>query len=254
MGGKTISTAHVIRELAEGNRVDQWAVLRARLLDLFIGDWDRHEDQWQWGDYKTEQGREYYPIPRDRDQVFFKAEGLLPTLAALPWLQPKFQRFGPKLTHVNGAMFNARYFDRLFMNELSQEDWLTEVTHLQTALTNRVLEQAIGQLPMPARVVSGKWLLETLKVRRGWLRQKAMTYYRFLVKRVDIQGSNKTNLIRVEALDDQRVTVSVFKLSKDGTPMQQIYYRVFDERVTRELRLYGQKGNDRFEVSGSRKV
>ncbi|MDQ6813522.1 MAG: hypothetical protein M3040_07300 [Bacteroidota bacterium] len=30
------------------NRVDQRLVLRARLLDILMGDWDRHEDQWLW--------------------------------------------------------------------------------------------------------------------------------------------------------------------------------------------------------------
>src|SRR5436309_464845 len=30
------------------NRVDSRAFLAARLMDVFIGDWDRHQDQWRW--------------------------------------------------------------------------------------------------------------------------------------------------------------------------------------------------------------
>ncbi|WP_338869190.1 BamA/TamA family outer membrane protein [Spirosoma sp. SC4-14] len=254
--GKTISTAKVIDALADDNdnRVDQRALLRARLLDLLIGDWDRHEDQWRWGIRKTDTGREYYPIPRDRDQVFFRADGLLPTLAALPWIQPKFQGFGPKLANVKGAMFNARYVDRLFLSELSAEDWLTEITDLQTVLTDSVLQRAIDQLPPPVRSITGERLLKTLKIRRGWLLREAMTYYRFLAKKVDIPGSDKTELFRVENLKDNKVAVSVFKVTKNNTVAQRMYYRVFDAAVTREICLYGQKGDDRFEVSGSQKV
>ena len=47
----TKSTAKVIDKLIDDskNHVDQEAVLRARLLDMMIGDWDRHFDQWRFG-------------------------------------------------------------------------------------------------------------------------------------------------------------------------------------------------------------
>ena len=46
----TKSTAKVIDKLIDDskNHVDQEAVLRARLLDMMIGDWDRHFDQWRF--------------------------------------------------------------------------------------------------------------------------------------------------------------------------------------------------------------
>ena len=51
---------------------DQDQVLRSRLFDIWIGDWDRHDDQWRWASFKDKNGFTYYqPIPRDRDQIFF---------------------------------------------------------------------------------------------------------------------------------------------------------------------------------------
>ena len=41
------------------------------ILDLFIMDFDRHEDQWQWGSIDKDKGKTYFPIPRDRDQAFY---------------------------------------------------------------------------------------------------------------------------------------------------------------------------------------
>jgi hypothetical protein len=39
------------------NEVDQHALLRARILDMFVMDLDRHEDQWQWGAVDKEKGK-----------------------------------------------------------------------------------------------------------------------------------------------------------------------------------------------------
>ena len=49
---KIINTDKVIKSLAadNDNYVDQKFVLKNRLFDLFIGDWDRHDDQWNSGD------------------------------------------------------------------------------------------------------------------------------------------------------------------------------------------------------------
>jgi hypothetical protein len=250
--GKSISTTKVLDALENDNdnRVDQRAVLRARMLDLFIGDWDRHEDQWRWGSRKTPTGKEYYPIPRDRDQVFFRVGGILPAIAALPWIQPKFQGFTDKLSNVNGFMFNARYVDRMFLNGLDVKDWIAEITDLRDALTDDVLQRAIQQLPDTIRQESGNRLLETLKIRRGWLLEKGLAYYRFLAKSVDVPGSDKTERFRIEQRSDDEVVVSVVKIAKDGSVGQQLYNRVFSASVTNEIRLYGQKGNDRFEVTG----
>ena len=251
-GETSISTPKLLDALTDDNDnvVDERAVLRARMLDLLMGDWDRHEDQWRWGSHKTATGHTFYPIPRDRDQVFFRAEGVLPALAALPWIQPKFQPFGPRLSNVNGSMFNARFVDRLFLHGLSAGDWLTELTTLQAVMTDSVLQEAINQLPVAIRQQSGQQLLKTLKIRRGWLLTEGMTYYRFLAEAVDIPGSDKTELFQIDVPDDDHVAVSVFKISKHGETHQRLYHRVFEASVTQEIRLYGQNGNDRFEMRG----
>ncbi len=48
------NTDDVIKKMLEDNRykVDQRSFIRARIFDWFINDWDRHEDQWAWGERK----------------------------------------------------------------------------------------------------------------------------------------------------------------------------------------------------------
>lgn len=47
---KTISTQELLKELQKSpnNQLTQISVLKARLLDMLIADWDRHEDQYKW--------------------------------------------------------------------------------------------------------------------------------------------------------------------------------------------------------------
>jgi hypothetical protein len=69
---KVYSTTKLLSRLYADNdhRINEHEVLRARLFDMLIGDWDRHDDQWRWLAKKGEKGMIYYPLPRDRDQVF----------------------------------------------------------------------------------------------------------------------------------------------------------------------------------------
>jgi hypothetical protein len=46
------------------NQVDEYFVLRSRLFDMMIGDWDRHEDQWLWAQFNMPDGKKVFrPIP-----------------------------------------------------------------------------------------------------------------------------------------------------------------------------------------------
>ena len=53
-------------------------ISRRRLFDMLIGDWDRHQDQWRWIEFKENGKKVYRPMPRDRDQAFsIMADGFL---------------------------------------------------------------------------------------------------------------------------------------------------------------------------------
>src|SRR6185295_17290514 len=66
------------------HRVDGEAMLRARLLDMLIGDWDRHHGQWRFAVNEDDDGvKVYTPIALDRDQAFAEYEGALLWLAKL---------------------------------------------------------------------------------------------------------------------------------------------------------------------------
>lgn len=251
---KVYSTAKVLEKLQEDhdNRVDQPAVVRARLFDFFIGDWDRHEDQWRWASFEQESGRGklYRPIPRDRDMTFFVNQGVIPNIASRRWIMPKIQGFDEGLRDVAGFNFNARYFDRTFLTELSLADWQAAARELQQRLTDETITAALQQLPAPVYQMRGEKLAALLRARRQRLVQDAIAYYQFLARAVDVVGSDKREFFEVVRQDNEHTRVTVYKISKENERKQTLYHRVFKTHETREVRLYGLAGDDVFTVRG----
>ncbi|ALJ01297.1 hypothetical protein DC20_07665 [Rufibacter tibetensis] len=247
------NTGKVLKKVQESPKttVNQRRVLRARLLDMVLGDWDRHEDQWHWQEEKGAQGTAFVPVPRDRDQVFTLTSGIVPKVASCKWLMPRFQGFHEEVRDINGFNFNARYFDRLFLHELNDQDWKAEIESVQAALTDQVIETAVRQMPAVIYALSGEEIMQKLLSRRNLLEQEALKYYRFLSKEVDVPASDKGEVLQVHYAQGGAVEVKLFKKAKDGSNGPVLYQRVFLPKVTQEVRLYGRGGKDEFLVTGN---
>ncbi|GAB3295318.1 BamA/TamA family outer membrane protein [Hymenobacter tenuis] len=236
------------------NQVDQRELVRARLFDVLVADFDRHEDQWRWMAYaQPTDGLLLRAVPRDRDQAFFVNQGVLPNLASRNWAVPAVQGFDGHLRNVNTFMFSARYFDRSFLTETTREDWLSIAQDLKSRLSDAVLEKAIRQLPDSVYQLSGPSIISKLKTNRDALPAYAAQYYRFLARHVDITGSDQDEFFQVERLDDQHTRVRMYQGNpspQEPTTRQPLYDRTFLTEETQEIRLYGLGGQDRMEVTG----
>lgn len=250
---KSYNTLKVYEKLQDdhSNRIDQKAVLQARLLDLFIMDFDRHEDQWRWK--ITEEGKDeiYSPIPRDRDQAFFINNGFIPGFISRPWIAPQLQGFRAKAKNINRFNFNPRYFDRAFLNELSEEDWTKQATAFVELMTDAVIEKAIRAQPPEIFQYSGQWIIDQLKERRKYLVKEALQYYHFLAKEVDIAGSDKKEVFDITRNDDGSVKLLVYAMKKSGDTGAVVYNRTFKFDETKEIRVYGMGDEDRFVIHGN---
>jgi hypothetical protein len=233
------------------NRVDQKIVLRARLLDMLLGDWDRHEDQWRFERIKDSTGTTFEPVPRDRDQVYDNAYGLLPWIVSRHLLMAKFQSYGDHIRSISRWNLNARNFDRYFLTGLNEQDWKTEIAYVQKNLTDQVITNAIKLMPDTIFKLSGNEIIHKLIARRNVLEQQALSYYRFISKTVQIAASDKREYFDITNAPDGKVAVTIHKLKKDGSKEQVIYDRTFDPAVTNEIRLYGMDGKDIFALHGN---
>ncbi len=233
------------------NRVDQPTVLRARLLDMLLGDYDRHEDQWRWVRTETAKGSLYEPVPRDRDHVFYKPSGALPWALSRHIFKANVQGYSDHIRSITRWNDKARDFDRYFLNELNEDDWKTQIAYVQAHLTDELLTSALMRLPPNIYQLSGPAITRNLLARRNNLARQALRYYRFLAKTVTIAGSDKREHFEVAHEAGGRLRITSTKLKKDGTSGAVLYQRTFDPAVTHELRLYGQGGGDSFVVTGT---
>ena len=245
---RSYSTDDLVLELAKDNdnHVDQIAVLKARLLDMFIMDFNRHEDQWLWAKGDTGKGKLYYPISRNHDQAFFMNEGFVPFFARQPWFLPEVQGFRPKARNIRTFNRPARNFDRFFLTGLSAQEWEQEVDIFLAAMTDKVIENALHQQPQEIQGYRMNNIINTLKERRKFFKDEMMEYYRFISKEVDVVGSNNREQFKVTKLPDGKLQVVVNKISKKDVVTSKTFDRVFDPKVTHEVRLYGLGDDDRF--------
>ena len=244
----TKSTSKILNKLYEENdhKINQPAVLNARLLDMLIGDFDRHADQWKWGTDDTGKGKLYYPVPRDRDQAFFNSDGLL--LKILSKQKMRFlQGFKKNIKDINGLNQVAKDFDRSFLNTIDEPQWKAITDSFIYKINDTVIDEAVDKYPREIKPMLAQKAALKLKTRRNNLLKDAMKYYRFISKQVNITGSNQEEYFHISN-DNNQLKLNVYKKEKESDTALLLYSRSFNPAVTKELRLYGLNGNDKFEI------
>jgi hypothetical protein len=251
---KIVSTEKMLKEILEQNdhQVDQLFFIKARLFDMVIGDWGRQEDQWRWATLEDGDKKIYRAIPRDRDQAYTKLDGVLIGFGASA-ASGHLETYGPSIKNVSTYNFPARNLDRKLANELTKEDWLKTARELKNSLTDAVIENAVKQLPPEVYPLSGAFITQNLKARRDRLEEFASGYYASLAKEVEITGTSDNELFVIKPLDAGQTEIKAFDLNKEGQPKKKPFYsRVFSASETKEIRIYGIAGDDRYVYEGNK--
>jgi hypothetical protein len=234
------------------NRVDAPALARARAFDMLVADFGKHEDNWKWAGYKEGKGLVYRPIPRDRDQAFTLWNGLLTYLANREWAVPSIEDFQSEFHDMKSLNWPARHLDRFLLQGLTRQDWQAAAKYLQQQLTPAVIDEATATLPAEVQSLSGQDINRKLKARIQELPRAVDRYYELLARRVDVVGSNKAEIFRVERLAGGRVRVQEFDRKGDTRESSgpSLFDRTFEPGETHEIDLYGLDGQDLFQVTG----
>lgn len=159
--------------------VDRYAYLRARLLDLLIGDWDRHEGQWFWAGNHEISGdstwTRWRPIPRDRDWAFPSVDGFVAFLAGLYY--PAYVGFGPEYPSIRRLARSGLTLDRRFLTGLGREEFVRIADEMRATLTDDVLRDAVNALPSAHRALVADDLVGDLAARRDALPEAALDFH-----------------------------------------------------------------------------
>ncbi|MEO7265363.1 MAG: ShlB/FhaC/HecB family hemolysin secretion/activation protein [Ferruginibacter sp.] len=249
-----VSTEKMLQKIHNDNdnQVDQQAFVRARIFDMFIGDWGRHDDQWRWATFKDDKKTLYVPIPRDRDQAYTLFDGsLLKRIIRLSGIK-ELQSFDSTIKDVVGFNSPAHNMDFHLTNQVTIQQWVDIATDLQQKLTDNIIDQAIKKLPAEVYPLSGLDIATKLKGRRNHLAEYARQYASFLSEEIDITGSADDELFDVKRLNDNETEIFIYKITNEGKVKEKpFYHRLFTSAETKEIRLYGLNGNDQYKVSGN---
>lgn len=218
--------------------------LRARMLDMLIGDWDRHEDQWRWYDDGKGKDKDYLPIPRDRDQAFRKVEGFFPNIMSHGWALPTLQGFGSTIDRPKYTIFKSDFLNAHPKNQFTHKEWGQLTDAFVKDMTDSVLEEGLKRLPAAAYAIRHDSLLHVLQERRAVLPDAMEAYYRFINEIVDIKLSDKNEWVEVKDGPNKGLNITISKINKAGEHKDKLMEKEYLPTLTKEVRIYLADGDD----------
>ncbi|WP_317235738.1 metallophosphoesterase [Aestuariivivens insulae] len=249
-----ISTDDLLKKLHKDEDfvLDEAAYIRARLFDMLIGDWDRHEDQWRWAAFKENGKTIYRPVPRDRDQAFsVMADGAL--LGFLTRIVPALrlmQSYDEEIRSVKWFNLEPYPLDMALINRSDRQVWNDQVKHITTHLTDAVIDEAFRYFPKEANAETIRQIKQKLRGRRANLQQISDSYYVHINRFAVIKGTDKDDWFDIERLDNGRTKVTAYRIKK-GEKADVFHERTYTNGDTKEIWIYGLDDKDVFSVTGN---
>ena len=240
-----ISTSELWERWLKGpdERIDSRAFLRARILDLFVDNYDRRKGQWRWMRIPGRPG--WMALPEDPDMAFLHHDGVIASV--MRQHRPQLLVFSedyPK--SLEGPTILASEVDRWLLSDVDIELYREVARDLQAAWTDEVLEKAVAQLPPEWQAIDNGFIVGALKARRAELVSYVERFYEVLAKRVDIQLTNQNEIVAINGTDSEHTIITA---SAHGASAP-YFMRTFDAKDTKEVRIYVHGGEDRIERSG----
>ncbi|WP_424003828.1 hypothetical protein [Maribacter sp. IgM3_T14_3] len=236
----------------ESYSVDERAFIRARIFDMLIGDWDRHQDQWRWVEYESPDGeKEFLPIPRDRDNAFPRFDGKV--IPFVNWFVPNsrnWETYDDDVDNVKWLNLSGNKLDRALLTSFGPEVWVEEAKAIQDGMTSNVIEKAFTRLPKSVQDETSEYIKESLKQRLSTLPEAAKAYAEYLNKIVAVTGTEKDDIFTMTKMKNGDTKVEVKRILSDEKD-ELIYSRIFNDSLTKELWVYGLGDDDVFKVEGS---
>ena len=243
-----LSSSNLREELLESKdaKVDEDEYLKARIFDMLVGDWDRHDDQFRWAEFKEGHDKKVYkPIPRDRDQAFSKYDGPIISLLKLGF--PPFRAMQSFNSDIKSAKwFNTAGYamDKMIIQTSKWEDWENQVKFIQANLTDAKIEKAFANLPEDVKDESITKIQANLKIRRDNLMEVTRDYYEYLNKFYVVTGTDKDDKFLITRKNDGITDIQISR--KDKVVFQNSY----NAKDTKEIWIYGLDGDDEFKIEG----
>ncbi|MFK7807935.1 MAG: metallophosphoesterase [Saprospiraceae bacterium] len=248
------STMQVYKDLIDDNdnRIDVDQFVKARLLDIWISDWDRHFNNYKWLAYEDGKKTTYSVFPKDRDKSFSLYQGVYWLIEVLH-LQKDKSNFRKNYYGLKYLNFKNKTMDRWLASSYTEEDWLVAAKDFQNRMTDEVIANAISKLPDEVEKHDRKRMTKVLKARRARLPRAMKRYYKLLAKQIDLIGSNSKEIFELERLKNGDVQATIYNLKKSGKKGELLYQRLIKRKETKEIRVHALGKDDQIFITGESK-
>ena len=253
---KVISTDDLLKNLSKNEHhvLDEKAYIKARLFDMLIGDFDRHEDQWRWAVFKEDKQTVYRPIPRDRDQAFsIMGDGALLKFATnnIPTLRG-MKAYSEDLKSPEWFNLSPSVLDMSLITQSNKSNWNAQVKFITNNITDAVIDDAFSEFPVEVKDETITEIKRKLQGRRKNLQSISDRYYAYINKYQIIKGTNKDYWFDIERLQNGQTKITGYRIKK-GEKSTIFHERTYNFSETKEIWIYGLDDNDTFVVKGESK-
>ena len=249
-----VQTDDLFDELEEDprSRVELRELLKARLVDLLVGDRDRSVNNHLWARFDDVGGGYVWrPVPRDRDQSFVRFDGFLKGFFGRLY-DRRLVQFDADYPDIKGLTRNAWDIDRNLLVGLDRATWDATVEEVGSAITDAVITEAVSRMPREQYALIGLDIEAKLRARRDQLPAAARQLYDIVFRWGDIHGTDEDEVAVVDFLDGGSVRIALYERGSGPEPEGPPHYeRVFYADETRELRVYLHGGDDLARIEGA---
>ena len=238
----------------ENHVLDEEAYIKARLFDMLIGDWDRHEDQWRWAVFKENNNIIYRPVPRDRDQAFsiFGDGALLNALTTLVPALRLMRSYNEELKSPKWFNLEPYPLDMVLIAMADKKTWDKQVNFIINNITNDVIDEAFKEFPDEVKDETIQEIKRKLQGRRRNLQKIADAYFYHINKFQVIRGTQKDDWFDIERLQNGQTKITGYRI-KNGNKDAVFHQRTYNKSETKEIWIYGLDDEDVFVVEGDGK-
>lgn len=253
---EVISTDDLLKNLSKNEHhiLDEKAYIKARLFDMLIGDWDRHEDQWRWAIFKEGKQTIYRPIPRDRDQAFsiFGDGALLNTATKIIPTLRLMQSYSEELKSPKWFNLEPYPLDMVLISNAGKSIWDEQVKLIQHNITDIIIDKAFTNFPEEVKDETISTIKRKLQGRRKNLQKISDSYFKHINKFQVITGTQKDDWFDIERLQNGQTKITAFRIKK-GEKGSIFHQRTYTNKNTKEIWIYGLDDDDTFVVKGNAK-
>ena len=226
-------------------RLDSRSYLTARLMDFYMGDWDRGAPQWRWARFGDKGDRVWKAIPLDRDWAFMRSDGILSAIARTA--RPELIVFNGNYPPLISLTFQEWEDDRRILQDIDRAGFDSTARWMRTALTDSAIRNAVAQMPPEQQAKRATFMVGALHDRRDKLPREADLFYRQMAWGADVHSAADPSVVDITRRHD---TVDVRMRAKDAPAVDPYFARSFVRGETHEVRLYLDGGPDSITVRG----